>query len=375
MPEKSILEELQASFPKSGKSDWLYVASTEVNGSNALEKLAWNIDGNNFFHPYFDKSDTESLVYQTPFNFTPDSDGFSGARAWANLPAVIVKEEKETNAMAIGHLMKGGDGILFHVPQNVLHLPALLDKIEWPFCNLSFVAANEIMLLQTIGALFQSESYDPEKIRGSVFLKGRAVLSEKILTPFASFSNFHASGIFISPASVVQEIAGALSEGVIAVDKMILQGFSKETAIRNIAFSIPVDSRFLTGISKLKVLRMLWFQIAQAYGYREFKPDDLHIHARQEAWTHEQYQPHGNMLNATVASIASICGGCNSLTAYAENETSSLMQRMARNTSILLREESYFNKVADPTAGAYAIDVMTDQLAKKSWQMFQSLIS
>jgi methylmalonyl-CoA mutase len=78
------------------------------------------------------------------------------------------------------------------------------------------------------------------------------------------------------------------------------------------------------------------------------------------------------MLRSTTSSIAAICGGCDSLTVFPEDESNSMMQRMARNTSVILREESHLSKVADPLAGAYAIEVMIDTLAKESWQKFQS---
>jgi methylmalonyl-CoA mutase len=71
--------------------------------------------------------------------------------------------------------------------------------------------------------------------------------------------------------------------------------------------------------------------------------------------------------------MAAVLGGCNSLTVCAE-DNSSMMNRIARNISNVLREESYLDKVADATSGAYAIEKMVDEIAQASWLDFQQQI-
>ena len=80
------------------------------------------------------------------------------------------------------------------------------------------------------------------------------------------------------------------------------------------------------------------------------------------------------MLKSTTASLAAVLGGCNSLTVYAEDD-SLMMNRIARNISSVLREESYIDKVADATSGAYAIEKMVDEIAKASWLDFQQHVN
>ena len=77
------------------------------------------------------------------------------------------------------------------------------------------------------------------------------------------------------------------------------------------------------------------------------------------------------MISGSVAALAALAGGCNSLTILAEDENNMTMTRIARNVSNILREESHLNKVADPTAGAYAIENIVDQLAVAAWGEFQ----
>src|SRR5689334_848121 len=114
MPEKSILEELQATFPKKGKSDWISIASTEVNDSDPLGKLKWEANRLSFL-PYYDQSDVETLAYLKKFQLQPDDHSFLGQRAWYNLAPVAVGDEKTANKASHNHVMHGADGILFQL--------------------------------------------------------------------------------------------------------------------------------------------------------------------------------------------------------------------------------------------------------------------
>ncbi|MFZ6009577.1 MAG: methylmalonyl-CoA mutase family protein, partial [Bacteroidota bacterium] len=144
-----------------------------------------------------------------------------------------------------------------------------------------------------------------------------------------------------------------------------------KTTIGNIAFSLPVGTNFFLEQAKFKAMRLLWFQVAHAYGVKDFKAGQLHIHARGETWTPGNYQPHGNMLKSTTSAMSAIMGGCDALTVLAEDENNAIMSRVARNVSNLLREESHLNKVADPMAGSYALENMVHQLAEQAWKKFQ----
>ena len=79
------------------------------------------------------------------------------------------------------------------------------------------------------------------------------------------------------------------------------------------------------------------------------------------------------MLKSTSAALAAILGGCDALTVQPENENP-MMARIARNVSSILREESHLSKVADPTAGSYYLESLTNQLAINAWKKFQNII-
>ena len=78
-------------------------------------------------------------------------------------------------------------------------------------------------------------------------------------------------------------------------------------------------------------------------------------------------------MKETYAAMAAILGGCDALTIEAEEEGNTMMNRIARNTSSILDEESFLSKVADPLAGSYYIESLTKQLAEKAWAKFKEL--
>jgi len=371
MPERSILEELQASFQKKEKSDWIHIASTEVNAQDPLKKLQWIDKDQLTFLPYYDKSDLP-LDYRDNFQLQPDSRIFLGQRGWYNLSPVAVTEERYANEASHKHVMHGADGIILDIRKKDVKLSTLLDGIEWPFCNMSFVSSEETSLPDEIINHCNNKSYSSEKIEGSIFWRNPPSFMESF-RQFRDFKKFHCAGIFIEHSTPSVEIANALFHGVNSVNNFIDNDVATEIALQSISFSLTSDKEFFISIAKFKALRMLWYQVSQAYGCTQFKPDDLHLHARSEVLVDQNYYPHGNMLKSTASSIAAICGGCNSLTVYGEDEDNTMMQRMARNTPVILREESYLSKVADPLAGSYALEVMINTLAKESWQKFQSL--
>ncbi len=184
---------------------------------------------------------------------------------------------------------------------------------------------------------------------------------------------FKSLGSFIPASTAAHEVCTALINGVKIFDSLAEK--NKIGAVSNrVAFSLPAENNFLVTIAKLKALRLLWYQVVRAYGDTRFTPDQLHLHVRCEPWIEEKFQPHGNMLAGTISAMAAIIGGCDSLTVFPEENNNVTMNRIARNISVVLREESHLDKVADPLAGAYTLDAMTNDIAQNAWTMFQASI-
>lgn len=354
-------EELVAQvFSNASKTDWQKAASAEIAGEDPFVKLQWQTTDGLTFSPYYNTEDLKELAYRKSFVQSRKDD-----TSWRNVPNVTVKDASLANTIALEHLQGEADGVIFTLT-GTTDLNKLLAGIQWPHCTVSFIVPSAFNL-EALVLYAKEKSYHQQELHGALFRE--AIPKATTVLAFTKFKEF---GLYIPPSIPTEEIALALQKGVEAIETLEAEGLTRETIFESIAFSIPVSANFLQEISKLKALRMLWYQIAQAYGISSYKQEDLYIHTRSEVWINEKFQPHGNMLNSALATMAALAGGCQAHTAYPENEDDLIMRRIARNHPVLLKEESHFDKVSDPVAGAYAVEVMTDAIAKKAWELFSN---
>lgn len=365
MAGNSVLSSVLASFQQATSEDWQKAASQETGKENPLIHLSWeNADGLKFF-PYYDQ-DTLTK-YNSPGSFRLPSKQVDvlGARKWLCAPYVTVSDEEKANKISLDHLNAGAEALFFDIShRRDVDLRKLLRGVEWPFCAIYFQAARQHrqLLHQYI-----SENQLSGKIAGAIFSNaGEAELSG---TPDRSFKSL---GIRVESSSPVKELVDALTTIAKAIEKTTNDGKELQAVVGTFAVSITIGTEFLQNIAKLKALRWLWFQVAKAYGAINVTPADLHIHAISPMWTEEGYQPHANMIKGTTATMAAVLGGADSISVQPEDENNTTMVRIARNVSVILREEGHLSKVADPTAGSYVLETMTHEFARSAWHLFQN---
>lgn len=355
------------SFTKASRQDWVNAASAEVKGADPFDTLQWRTEDDQLIAPIHMADDVAAITYlqhYQHYNFVHPSD----VRYWANMPEISIDDEKMANTIALNHLQAEADGILLSPTKQEINFHDLLDNIAWEHCSVSFMTGSRFPF-EKLHDYIQQKTYDVDLLNGAIFQQENTVVT----SVFATFKNFKFAGSVIPSSTPVQEITQALLRGVYLIEAYHQSGIPPEVLIKHIAFNIPLGTHLLSDISKLKALRILWYQVSQAYGVKDYHPNDLYIHGRSEPWINNQYQPHGNMLKSTVASIAGIAGGCDAITIQPEDGSSSMMNRVARNISAILREESHLNKVSDPFAGSYSIEILTDQIARDAWRNFQRL--
>jgi methylmalonyl-CoA mutase len=371
MEESVIQKIMQESFPISNKELWKISAMREVDGDEAFKKLTWADQDGITYSPYYTFEDIAAIRSLGAFQHDTLKKAFFGSRAWINMPAITVNDEISANKIALEHLAQGADGLLFDLNQKPgINFAALLTNIELQYCAVSFYNISD-NFFSDLNKLFDAGKINRDKLSGCIF--GIKPEQSFRLQSIPDFGNLRSYGCFISSSTPVKEITDALAAGVSIAD---VSGSSNYRAVfKNIAFSLPVSTNFLNEISKLRALRILWYQVVMAYGVKDFHSSNLHIHCRCEKWVDEKFSPHANMLGNTTAAIAAISGGCDALTVHPEDENNPVMNRIARNVSNILREESWFDKVSDPLAGSYVVEVMTDSIAKEAWAQFQLKMS
>ncbi|MBR1158938.1 methylmalonyl-CoA mutase family protein [Bradyrhizobium elkanii] len=174
--------------------------------------------------------------------------------------------------------------------------------------------------------------------------------------------------------SEVQELAFTLALGLAYLRMLEGAGIDLDAARAAISFRLSADAdQFLT-MAKFRALRLLWARVEQACG---LTPKPIFVNA-QTAWRMlTQRDPNVNMLRATIATFAAGLGGANAITVLPHTLALGLpddfARRVARNTQLVLLDESNLAKVSDPAAGAGGIETLTSQLCEAAWTLFQEI--
>lgn len=338
------------SFSTATKENWVEAAKGELNGAHPFEKLSFSKDEIKIL-PYYDHTD---LPANFSFSNTAPPDSYLGERAWQNMPKINASDPL-ANQKALSALNSGADGILFEITSNDISLEKILKDIDVRYCTISFLSNEDSHTLnKQIGKIDKA-------ITGAFYSKRIEDHDFELLENLKSFKPF---GIVLSESNAPQE----LNEFIAAVLHLIESGKKKkyplEKVFQGISVLIPVSTDFFLSIAKLKALQVIWSNLLQSQKVKE--KIVLPVHALSSSWIKSDFQPHGNMLKSTTAGLAAVLGGCSSLTVDAEDESQSMMNRIANNVSGILREESYLSKVKDPTAGSYYIDHLAYELAQQS---------
>ena len=252
-----------------------------------------------------------------------------------------------------------------------------MKDIQPAYCNVSFIINKDADHVVNEYLQFISEDHiDKDSLNGIFIIEGSPEPSNLFIryTDLQQISGLKSINI----QSTEDSPSGAIADLLFRVMQVIETG-KDNTDIKKlfsaISLTMQVSANYFEEIAKIRAMRNLFYQMVQSYGVNGFSPEDLHIHCISPAWIEEKYQPHGNMLKSTTAAMSAILGGCDSLEVQPESYDNPLMTRIARNVSTILKEESYLNATADPVAGSYYIESLTDKLAQKAWAEFQEKLN
>lgn len=177
-------------------------------------------------------------------------------------------------------------------------------------------------------------------------------------------------------ANAIQELAFTLASAVEYLNEMIERGLNADDVAKKIKFTFGIGSFFFMEIAKLRAARMLWSKILEAFGVTE-ENRKMFIHCKTSQFNQTFFDPFVNSLRTTTEAFSSIVAGVDSLqtNAYDEsfNVSDDFSRRLARNTQIILKEESHLNQVIDPAGGSYFVEKLTDDVAKAAWKLFQTV--
>lgn len=403
MAEKSNNKKLFPEFSPVTTKEWEEKINIDLKGADYEKKLIWKtIEGINA-KPYYRKENLESLTYlNAPPSEFPYIRGNKNENAWEVRQDTEELKADKANRIALDAISKGANAIGFNAKEIELssEMEILLKGIDLTNISIHFTAANSFPV---IFSLFNEEvkrqKIDTSLVRGSFSFDplGYYLLYEKYFS--SQHENFNEAASYVNNvakelpnfkvitvngssfhnagASIVQEIAFSLSSANEYLAQLTENNISVDQIAPKMQFVFAMGSNYFMEIAKLRAARLLWAKIVEQYKPKNEKSMQMHIHAVTSSWNKTIYDPYNNMLRNTTEAMSAAIGGCDSMTVYPFDATfkksDDISERIARNTQLILKSESYLDKVTDPAAGSYYIENLTHLIIEESWKLFLAI--
>lgn len=401
-----MADKLFTEFPPISTEKWEEVINKDLKGADYQKKLVWKtMEGFNV-RPYYRAEDLKNLKY---LQYQPGEFPFvRGNRAdnhWKVRQDFDAREDaKEANRLALDALMKGADSVGFCIKGKKgvsdADIDTLLNGIYLDAAEVNFTGGccKSPEIVELFAKKAKATNAKPENVAGSIdfdplghFTKKGAFcnglekdleLAKNAVTAAESLPRFRTIGVggylfHNAGSSSVQELAFALAMGSEYMARLTAMGVKADRVSKSIKFTFAVSSNYFMEIAKFRAARMLWANICNAYGVESACAEKMCIHAITSEWNQTIYDPYVNMLRGTTEAMSAALGGVHSLEVTrfdkAFRKASDFSNRIARNTQILLKEESYLDKVADPGAGSYYIETLTASIAEEAWKLFKQV--
>ncbi|HEX6376402.1 MAG TPA: methylmalonyl-CoA mutase [Allosphingosinicella sp.] len=189
-----------------------------------------------------------------------------------------------------------------------------------------------------------------------------------------SISGYH---MLEAGATAVQELAFTLADGMEYVRIAQAKGLKVDDFAPRLSFFFGIGMNFFMEIAKLRAARRLWHRIMDGFGAKNPKSLMLRTHCQTSGVSLTEQDPYNNIVRTTIEAMAAVLGGTQSLHTNSFDEAIALptdfSARIARNTQLILAEESGITHVADPLGGSYFIESLTQELADKAWALIEEV--
>ncbi len=193
------------------------------------------------------------------------------------------------------------------------------------------------------------------------------------------FNSISISGYHMQEAGATQtlELAFTLADGMQYVRAALERGLDVDEFAPRLSFFFAIGMNFYLEIAKLRAARLLWARIMRGFGAENPKSLVLRTHCQTSGWSLTEQDPYNNVVRTAVEAMAAVFGGTQSLHTNALDEAIALptdsSARIARNTQLILQEESNLTRVIDPWGGSYLMESLTQQMADKAWSIIQQV--
>ncbi|HQR05070.1 MAG: methylmalonyl-CoA mutase [Proteobacteria bacterium] len=299
------------------------------------------------------------------------------------------------NARVVGDVGKAGVAI-----DSVEDMKILFDGIPLDKVSVSMTMNGAVLpILAGYIVAAEEQGVKPEQLAGTIqndILKEFMVRNTYIYPPKPSmkiiadifaytaqnmpkFNSISISGYHIQEAGANQaiELAFTLADGMEYVRTGMASGMDVDVFAGRLSFFWAVGMNFYLEIAKMRAARQLWWRIMQGFGAKNAKSMMLRTHSQTSGWSLTEQDPYNNVVRTTIEAMAAVFGGTQSLHTNALDEAIALptefSARIARNTQLIIQEETHITNVVDPWAGSYMMEKLTQDMADKAWAIIEEI--
>jgi methylmalonyl-CoA mutase len=193
------------------------------------------------------------------------------------------------------------------------------------------------------------------------------------------FNSISISGYHLQEAGATQalELAFTLADGKEYVRTAIARGMDVDEFAGRLSFFFCIGMNFYLEIAKLRAARLLWWRIMREFSPKNPRSLMLRTHCQTSGWSLTEQDPYNNIVRTAIEAMAAVFGGTQSLHTNSFDEAialpSDFAARIARNTQLVLQEETHIGKVVDPWGGSYLMERLTQELGDKAWAILEEV--
>ncbi len=417
------------SFQPASLQDWQRAAAKSAPGGD-VQALNWTTPDGITVKPLYTAEDTAQLPYANtlpgfePYLRGPQATMYA-VRPWTIRQYAGFSTAEESNAFYRKALAAGGQGVSVafdlathrgydsdhpRVTGDVGKAGVAIDSVEDMKILFDGIPLDKVSVSMTMnGAVLpvlagyvvaaEEQGVSQDQLSGTIqndILKEFMVRNTYIYPPKPSmriigdiieytaknmpkFNSISISGYHMQEAGANQalELAFTLADGKEYVKTAIAKGMDVDEFAGRLSFFWAIGMNFYLEIAKMRAARLLWCRIMKGFDAKKPKSLMLRTHCQTSGWSLTEQDPYNNVVRTTIEAMAAVFGGTQSLHTNALDEAIALptefSARIARNTQLIIQEETHITNVIDPWAGSYMMEKLTQDMADAAWKIIEEV--
>jgi methylmalonyl-CoA mutase len=416
-------------FAPASLEDWARAAAKSAPGGN-VDALSWLTPDGISVKPLYTAEDTANLAHTNtlpgfePFIRGPQATMYA-VRPWTIRQYAGFSTAEESNAFYRKALAAGGQGVSVafdlathrgydsdhpRVTGDVGKAGVAIDSVEDMKILFDQIPLDKVSVSMTMnGAVLpvlagyvvaaEEQGVAQDKLSGTIqndILKEFMVRNTYIYPPEPSmkiigdiieytaqhmpkFNSISISGYHMQEAGANQalELGLTLADGKEYVKTATAKGMDVDDFAGRLSFFWAIGMNFYLEIAKMRAARLLWTRIMKGFDAKKPKSLMLRTHCQTSGWSLTEQDPYNNVVRTTIEGMAAVFGGTQSLHTNSFDEAIALptefSSRIARNTQLIIQEETHITSVVDPWAGSYMMESLTQEMADKAWAIVEEV--